>query len=103
MQKNRSIVTSGANEREQPLRFSERISADDMTTLGEELQRGEKLADFGGRIGVAEYRQAERCFGDEAVASHRFERPACRVGLALVIARYDNALAVQRNKDLRRA
>jgi hypothetical protein len=48
-------------------------------------------------------RQAERRFGDEHVAAHRFERRAGRIGVDLVIARDDPHAALVLEAHLRRA
>ena len=52
---------------------------------------------------MAEDRQAERRLADEDIAGERLEGGAGRVGLALVIARDDDALPALREPDLRRA
>ena len=59
--------------------------------------------DLAARVGMAEYRQAERRLGDEDVARHRLERRTGRVLAPLVVARHDDPLARMLEHDLRRA
>ena len=51
---------------------------------------------------MAEYRQPERCLGDENVAGHKLERHAGWIGDILVIARGDDAQPVAFDRYLRR-
>src|SRR5260221_385882 len=96
-------VTLSAQQRQHALALAERIDADDMTALREELHRMEQLADLL-RIGwMAEYRQPEGRLGDEDIAALRLEGRAGRVGPALVVAGDDDAAPAILEHDLRAA
>ena len=99
----RLAVAGVADQPDDALRLAERIGADEMRALRELLGRFDELGDLV-RVGrMAEDRQAEGRLGDEDVAADRLEGQAGGVGLALVVARGDDARAVMLDADLRRA
>src|SRR6266699_4259650 len=63
----------------------------------------QKLLDLGVGIAMAEYRQRERCLGDEKIAAHEFEWRAGWIGRVFVIAGGDDAQPIDLDRDLRRA
>ena len=101
MDVDRFRITQIAQQPDDALRLAERIGADEMRPLGKLRDGLQQPAHFLAVRRVPENRQAERGFGDEDVALHRLERYAGRVGLALVVARGDDADAVVLNADLR--
>ncbi len=95
-------ITAIADQPDDPLGLAERISADEMATLGELLERGEQFFDLGLRIRMVEDRQAEGRLGDEDIAGDRHEGRAGGIGAALVIAGNDDAQPILFDGDLGR-
>ena len=97
------LVTCGPQQSHQALRLAERISAEDVGPLGEQLQRGQQLADFIRRIRVPEDRQAECRLRDEGVAADRLEGHTGRVPRTFVVAGKNERETTRFDLDLCRA
>jgi hypothetical protein len=89
-------------QRDDPLRLSERISADQMRALRKQSDRIQQFPDFAVRVAMTEDRQAEGRFRDENIAGHDLERRAGRVGRVLVVAGCDDTGSPVRHHDLGR-
>ena len=86
-----------------PLRFAERISADQYAAARIGVQAVKQPVDLAASVGVAEHWKSERGLGDEDIARHRHEARAGRVRAALVIAGNHHSLALVLEHDLRRS
>ena len=96
-------MASLAQQRDDALRLTERIRADQMRALREQSDRVEQLRNLLIRIAMAEDRERKGRLGDEHVALHQLERHARRVGHVLVVAGSHDAQVAGFDGNLRRA
>jgi hypothetical protein len=101
MQIDRRIPAGITQERDHPLRFAQRVTADDMRALGKRRDRAQQPSHLVERLGVLEHRQPERCLGDQQVALGEFEGLCRAVRQPLVVAGDDDALPAMLHHHLR--
>ena len=94
MKIDRRIIARLPGQHDHALAFAETIDAEQMGALGIGRKRSDQPQGFLLRRLVPEHRQAECRLGDEEIAWDEFERPAGRIGTALVVARHDHARAL---------
>ena len=102
MQIDRRGMASLAQQRDDALRLTERIRADQMRALREQSDGVEQLRNLLIRIAMAEDRERKGRLGDEHIALHQLERHARRVGHVLVVAGSHDAQVAGFDGNLRR-
>ena len=103
MEIDRIVVPARSKLGDDPLRFSERISANQHAPARIGMQAVKQPVDLATGLGVAEHRKPERGLGDEDIARHRHEAGAGRVRAAFVITGNHHLLALIVEDDLRRS
>ena len=98
-----AVIARFAQLADQPLRLAQCIGANKNAAVGVGFARGDQLGDLVTSWRVAEDGEAEGGFCDEDVAGHHLKRGAGRVRSALVIARDDDALSAEFQRNLRRS